>query len=340
MSGSRKGPRALKSPEVNRVVGPPPEELIDVGCHDIPDWTAPMSDSISTGKVSAVGTALVTGRDSFSPRLPTGAPSQDPSLQHKYRDLIQRHLKKFLEALYAEFTGLHFHIAWTPALPRRWDAQTLPTGRCVCCRLAGSSRIPDCRTCGQRRLARILGAGGAGRHFTCRRGVRNYWIPLRVRGQMLGLAYLQALEDSAAWARAGKRFSRAACTRFRNAGARVLSQRRFARAARLLREIVEHAQAASLTDLLAEDLTQTQRALQVFASVQARLQKELNGVVPTLHQTPPVPRPADQADRIVSAARDLIHQEQGRPTTLLECAARLGLNPSPSLRVISSVLRS
>ena len=64
----------------------------------------------------------------------------------------------------------------------------------MCCRLAGSPLLQECRTCGPRQLARTLSADGDGHRFTCRLGVRNYWIPIRVRDQTLGIAYLQALE--------------------------------------------------------------------------------------------------------------------------------------------------
>jgi hypothetical protein len=39
-------------------------------------------------------------------------------LQHKYRELVRKHLGRFLDSLFAEFTGVHFHVAWAPALPR------------------------------------------------------------------------------------------------------------------------------------------------------------------------------------------------------------------------------
>jgi hypothetical protein len=123
-------------------------------------------------------------------------PPGESLLQHKYRELIRKYLSKLLNALFAEFTGIHFHIAWTLALPRQWDARTLPTGCSMCCRLTGSPLLPECRTCGPRQLARALSADGDGHHFICRLGVHNYWLPIRVRNEMLGIAYLQALENS------------------------------------------------------------------------------------------------------------------------------------------------
>ena len=141
-------------------------------------------------------------------------------LQQQYRELIRKHLSKVLDALFTEFTGVHFHIAWMPALPQQWDAQTLPTGCSVCCRLTGSPLLPDCRTCGPRQLARALSADGDGHRFTCRLGVRNYWLPIRVRAETLGIAYLQALDHPTARPLARKRSARAAHARLHRAGAK------------------------------------------------------------------------------------------------------------------------
>jgi hypothetical protein len=67
------------------------------------------------------------------------SPPGEPFLAHKYQELVRKHLGKLLDALFADFTGVHFQVAWTPALPRHWDARTLPTGCSVCCRLTGSA---------------------------------------------------------------------------------------------------------------------------------------------------------------------------------------------------------
>lgn len=103
-------------------------------------------------------------------------------LQRKYRNLIRQHLDKLLDTLFAEFTGLHFHISWAPSPPHEWETQTLLTACSVCCQLSGSPLLKDCRVCGPKQLARALAANEGGQHFTCRLGVRNYWLPIRVRG--------------------------------------------------------------------------------------------------------------------------------------------------------------
>ena len=218
-----------------------------------------------------------------------------------YRRLIQQHLGKLLDKLFAEFTGIHFHLAWAPSPPREWDARTLPTACSVCCRLSGSPLLPDCRTCGPRQLALALSAPGNGHHFTCRLGVRNYWFPIQLRGETLGLAYLQALGHSTHKRPARKRSVRGVRSRPGREDARVMSRLKFARAARLLRLIVQHSETSSLADLQQAELGNVQRVLRVFENVQKRLRKKLNGLMPAFRETPPVaqlekrcfnPRPA------------------------------------------------
>jgi AraC-like DNA-binding protein len=247
-------------------------------------------------------------------------------LQHKYRELIRKHDGKALAALFAEFTGVHFHIAWTPPLPRQWDARTLPTGCSVCCRLTGSPLLPACRTCGPTQLVRALSADGDGHRFTCRLGVRNYWIAIRVRDEMLGIAYLQALENSTARPLAGKRSARAAHARFRRADANVLSRPEFARAARFLRHVVEHVQTATLSDLRKADLTSVARAVLALEKEQARLHLALNPHLPPAPQAPRRPGPESHAQQTVHHLLERIELDYGKPITLQHYARELGLN--------------
>ena len=268
--------------------------------------------------------------------LPKLSPTTPPALadrsspkealrQRRYRELIRKHLGKLLDSLFAEFTGLHFHIAWAPTLPKQWDARTLPTACSVCCRLSGSPLLPDCRTCGPKQLARTLGTDGDGHHFTCRLGVRNYWFPVRVRDETLGIAYLQALDHSAR--HPGRKHSARGVHRRRGReDARMMSRLKFARAARFLRLLVQHSQTSSLADLQKEDLGNVQRVLRVFENVQKRLRKKLNGLMPAFRETPPVAQPKSRPERAVHAVLDRIRQDYARGITLQKCAADLRVN--------------
>lgn len=250
----------------------------------------------------------------------------DTLVQRRYRDLVRKHLGPLLDNLFAEFTGVHFHIAWAPPPPREWNTRTLPTACSVCCRLSGSPLLPDCRTCGPRQLARALVAEGDGQHFTCRLGVRNYWLPIRLRGETLGLAYLQALEHPPRVPPARKHSARGTPIRSGRGDARVMSRLKFARAARFLRHIVQHLQTSSLADLQKQDLGNVQRVLRVFENVQKRLRKKLNGLMPAIRESPPVAQPQSRPERMVRAVLDRIQREYARPLTLQQCADDLRVN--------------
>ena len=120
-----------------------------------------------------------------------------------------------------------------------------------------------------------MSAHDDGHHFTYRLGVRNYWFPIRLRGETLGLAYLQALEHCLHVHLVRKRSARGLHARPGREDARVMSRLKFARAARFLRLGVQHSQTSSLADLQQEELANVQRVLRVFENVQKRLRKNL-----------------------------------------------------------------
>lgn len=253
-------------------------------------------------------------------------PPGEPLLQQQYRELIRKHLSKLLDALFAEFTGVRFHIAWTRALPKQRDAKTLLSGCSACCRLSGSPLLPACRTCGPRQLARALSADGAGHRFTCRLGVRNYWIPIRVRAETLGFACLQALGDSPARPLTAKHSARAALVLLRRAGARVLSRVKFARAARFLRHIVQHVQTASLADLRKADLTSTERVVIALEKEQARLRETLQRHLPPASQAPRRSGSESHREQIMHCLLQRLELDYAKPITLQQYACELGMN--------------
>ena len=261
------------------------------------------------------------------------APPAEPLLQHKYRELVSQHFGRFLDALFAEFTGIHFHIAWTPALPRQWDTDTLPTGCSVCRRLTSAPLLPDCRTCGSRQLARTLSADGDGHCFTCRLGVRNYWVPIRVRTETLGIAYLQALDHSAA-----RRPARVVRHRIPRADARAMDRPEFTRSARFLRLIVQHVQTATLADLRKADLTSARRAVLALEKEQTRLRKTLGRHLPPAPECPRPSGPESHPDQIVHRLLQCIEQNYGKPITLKQCAGKLGMNPAYSSNLFSQAV--
>jgi len=267
----------------------------------------------------AVHRSATPGVTPPSPRS-TAIQRIDPIQLTKYRDLIRRHLGKLVDKLFSEFTGLNFHIAWAPSGNHEWDLNSLPTGCSVCCRLSGSPLQPVCKTCGSKQLARALGTDGEGHRFTCGLGVRNCWLPVRLRGELLGIAYLQALDHPPPRAKAGNRRV--------NEPAMVVPPLRFAQAARLLCFVIRHVQMASLADLDQDDLRNAGRIVVALEREQARLHEALHLHLPVTPSAPRPKGPEPHPEQLVHSLLECIASNYSKPITLCGCAAKLGMNPA------------
>ncbi len=294
-----------------------------------------------------------------APTLPTqdGVPAlpqrqtepADLILHERYRELTRRHLER-LPALFTKLTGLHSHVAWAPRLPRGWSVRNLPTHSRLCRKLvAGRPKaLARCRHCAQQHLRLALNSGHNGQHFTCHFGVHNFWLPIIVRGYVVGLAFVQALAQPAQQATpqrtdhstdpgptksprptadAQSSSSLFPPIPFRNAAGRV-NRSDFREAAKLLHLVFAHAETSALADLRAADLTQAQRALAELQTVATRLRRELNGLAPAFNKTAPLLEVENHASRVVHAALEYIHQHYTKPLTLRQCARELRLNAS------------
>lgn len=267
-----------------------------------------------------------SGRKAASRPLPlsVGITPRERMLHGRYRDLVRHHLSRIFGRLFADFTGLHFHIAWSEASPAGWEIDGLPTGCSVCCRLSGSPLRPECRTCGPRRLRRTL-QSRRGHCFTCKLGVRNCWVPIHVRGETLGIAYLQALQHPPPRppGRPAQAPGRPAAPG--HSGAPVVSKPKFARAARFLSMIVQQVQTASLSDLRKADLTSAGRAVAALEREQARLRMALHRHLPA---APEVHRasPESHAEEIIQSLLERVEVDYPHPLTLRQVARGLGMN--------------
>lgn len=251
---------------------------------------------------------------------PNFGPQCDPLLQTRYQELTRKHLNGLMHRLFAEFTGLHFHIVWTPSLPHDWSAVTLPTGCAVCRQLAGigDGNEEYCRACGPQHLARTLRATNKGHQFNCEMGARNHWFPITVRGVTVGIAYLQAL--------AGGRSRKAPLHSPGRASTRVVSRWTFHRAGRLLRLMVQYGQTLDLAELRMGDLTRTRQAVTALEIEQTRLRQQLRLLIPTTAPTVPAAGPENHMEQVARAALAIVHQQYSEPLTLKRCARSLGLN--------------
>ncbi len=278
---------------------------------------------------------------SATARSKTGADPEVPGevaiLCNKYQELARHHLKR-LPALFRRLTGLCSHLSWAPIGPGRWSPHALPTHSRVC-RQAVSRRaevVTWCQNCSAHHLALAVKSGHKGHGFTCALGVRNFWLPIIVRGCIVALAFVQALASpgTAAWARPHPaRHVRPSASR--NAvGASRLANRRtkrgsdldFLGAAKLLHLVFEHVETSALADLRKSDLTRAQQALSELQTVATRLRSELNGLDPSFNKTAPLMESQNHTDRLVHAALEHIHQHYTHPFTLQECAREMRLN--------------
>jgi AraC-like DNA-binding protein len=245
-------------------------------------------------------------------------------LQKQYQLLTRQHLGALEGTLFAELTGLHFHIVWMPrqSSPAR---PPLPTACSVCCRLANSTPQSHCGACGPKHLELARRAGWHGHRFTCTMGVSNYWFPITVRGVLVGIAFVQALDKANRILRQHLRKQPLAVVASHHDGAaRFLSRSEFDRAAHLLRMIAQSAETATLSVLRKTDLARIRQAVRAMQQEQDRLHKHINRLLPADHQLPSSPHPPPPP--IVERMLEYVHQHHAEPITLRHCADTLGRN--------------
>jgi AraC-like DNA-binding protein len=276
--------------------------------------------SAKAGNAADTALHLTNTFTTVRPVSPTRTTPGERLLRSKYRELTQKHLGRLLDKLFAEFTGLHFHIAWSPAASRNWDSRSLPTGCSVCCRIAGTrlAAQPTCQVCGRKQLVRALATDGEGLSFRCRLRVLNHWFPLRVRDVTIGIAYLQAFD--------GTQPGKPRRTQSARAAATVSSQSEFRRASRLLRLIVQHVQTLDLAELRKAELTTAGRAVVALEKEQARLHEALQRHLPGSPQVPLRAEAESHPEQIVRELTACIEQDYATPITLQRCADKMRMN--------------
>jgi len=264
-------------------------------------------------------------------RLPAPSIARDDALLSlKYRELVRQHLDRLLDKLFTDVTGLHFHVAWAPAPDHEWESRVLPAGCPVCCRIDGSPLLADCRNCGTRQLVSALKADGEGHRFTCRLGVRNHWLAIRIRGATVGVAYLQALDGNHGRPSARKNHDRIRI--------KVLDHVKFARAARLLQFIIRHVQASSLAELSEAELASAGHVVLALEKEQARLHEVLKLHLPFSPSTLHRPEPRSHSEQLVQQLLARMESDYWKPITLQQCAGKLKTNAAYLSNLFSSTV--
>jgi len=255
-----------------------------------------------------------------------GSGSSDPLLLRKLVALARKHLDKATARLFKRLTGLHFHVAWAPAGPRRWTGEELPRCCSEYCSRAGAKESENalCRVCGPRHLALALRSDHRGHRFTCPLGMNNFWVPIVVQGLPVGIAFVQALDK-------GRAFP---STDAGSTGQSVVSgarwpphgQAEFDDVAGLLRLVVKHVEAEDLAELSQEELGRARAAEFAHEREEARLRMELCRVLPIVRGSPAASARETRAERTVHRLLDYIHRNYSQPITLRQCAGQLGMN--------------
>ncbi len=273
--------------------------------------------TLGTSTVEKRAGALHTGVGSEA--VPSRLPSLgDPLLRRKYQQLTRKHLRHVFRKVVADYTGLHFHIAWAPEGSRDWGTPRLPTAS-ACCRLARTVHAPqECQTCGASRLASAMNDGGEGLFFECHLGVLNYWLPIRVRSVTLGIAYLQALNVHKLPPNGSGRQAGSATA--------VLRRADFRRAARLLHLVVGYLQTLNVAELRKTELTSAGHAMVALEREQARLHETLKRHIPPPPLVSHRSRSVTHGEAAVHQLLQWISERHAQPITLQDCATKLGMN--------------
>lgn len=242
----------------------------------------------------------------------------DPVLFTQYRRLAHKHLKRAFGRLVAEQTGLKLQVAWADAGTQELGVGMRPTDRspyCQAARSCGSGRR-RCSVCGMARLRQAITSRNCGVFFECRQGVFNYWIPVRVRGVVLAIAYLQALDvgREVGVARAGR------------LPPDLVTRAEFRRAGRLLRWVMSHLRALGLAELRKVELSRAGRTIIALEREQARLRGIVERQLPAAAKVGRRPGSRTHGEAAIRELLEWISSEFSGPVTLRGYAARLGMN--------------
>jgi AraC-like DNA-binding protein len=240
--------------------------------------------------------------------------STDAVQQHQFQERIRRLFTCALSKLFADCTGLRFHMSWAPPPPLAWESM-LPAGCEMCPGRPGSKKetAAGCRGRPEKHFALTLQSGCRGHGFICPPEVANFWVPIQVQTGCVGIVCFQARMKPR-----GKGPG--------SAGLPVLTKSEFNRAARLLRLITHDVVHAALTETLTEELQHARHSLNVREKTETRLRQELHQVLPVVRANAAKFAPDTRHQQIVRGILDYIHQNYGRPMQLKECAEKMHRN--------------
>lgn len=239
-----------------------------------------------------------------------------------FQDLAHRQIGRLPRNLFAGFTGLRYHVVWAPPVSLVDHQPPWPGGCAVCCELAAvrGAVYTGCQTCSQNCLPPVLDSE-KGQHFVCHLGIVNYCLPIRVCGETVGIAYLQALDGGDGLADLPEDKMTGATSPFTR-----LDRHGFRMASHLLRILIRSAEAACLAATREVELADARQAVAALEQEQSHLHELIDrpqliaAHLPCHHQSDA------HADLLPSRVLSYLAANFAQPITLHSCAEEFGMN--------------
>ena len=257
-------------------------------------------------------------------------PHSDPSFcdpqRFKFRqDLARRQLGRLPDNLFAGFTGLRYHFAWAPLLPATVKRPPWPGACAVCCELTAARDAgcqEECLACDQHHFDFTFD-DGKGHHFVCRLGVSNYCLPIRICGEIVGIAYLQAMDDDGGHSQAPDCGMTGSAAPFA-----CLDRHGFAMASHFLRILIRSAETAGLAEIRERELADSRQAVAALEHAQSHLYELIERPLPPFALHPSHPQENAHADPLPARLLTYLATNFAQPVTLHQCAEEFGMNAS------------
>jgi AraC-like DNA-binding protein len=255
---------------------------------------------------------------------------RDMLLQAKYRGLVEKHLRKGTASRLLACGGAAVATRWVPLTPCS-PVNRLPVGTEALCRLACRSRNGQsgAPACARRWHKSLQGEAKGSSCFTCRFGVRNFWVFLRVRKLPVGLVLARSLVTPlSACAEKNMNPLGASPKRLDRAMAHlpVMGRSDFACCMRLVELIVDDITEHVENDLQREELQRAILARESHEASETQLRKTLNRVLPYVHELAAAPDEDEHRNKMMHGVLQHIQRNFHRPLSLPEVAGTVRLS--------------
>jgi AraC-like DNA-binding protein len=255
----------------------------------------------------------------------TGPTFCEPQRFKSLQDLARRLIGRLPDNLFAGFTGLRYHVAWAPLVPTTDKRPPWPGACAVCCELAAARDSGDqkkCLACNQHHFDCTID-GGKGHHFVCHLGVYNYCLPIRICGETVGIAYLQAVGEGDGQPQAPACGMTGSTPPFAR-----LDRHGFAMASHFLRILIRSAETAGLAEIRERELSDSRQAVAALEHEQSHLYEMIERPQPTFAHHSGHPQENTHTDDLPARLLTYLATNFAQSVTLQHCAEEFGMNAS------------